>query len=85
VLVARSAVPDPCRLSLGPGEALAASLGDRALVVERSNVRRLVREGRASLARDGTARRLAAADERGYPLDDDRRILALLTARLAPQ
>ncbi len=84
-LTARAALPEPCALRLEAGQALAAPLSERALVVERSNVRALVRDGRAEMTRDGTARRLRRATEQGYPLGRDVVILAIVTARVAPR
>lgn len=83
LLVARSAVPQPCELALGRGQMAVVPLGERSVEVHRSNVRALAREGRAEVSRDATARLLAGADPRGFPLDEDLRILALVTARVA--
>jgi hypothetical protein len=84
VLVARSAVPEPCALALGRGRMAVVPLGERFVEVHRSNVRALAREGRAEVTRDATARLLAGAGERGFGLDEDLRIVALVTAHIAP-
>ena len=83
VLVARSELPSPCRIVLRRGAAAVVALRDRSVVVERSGLRAMAREGRARIGRDRTASLLARVDARGFPLDDDTLILALVTARPA--
>ncbi|MFW6108574.1 MAG: hypothetical protein ACOC8D_02045, partial [bacterium] len=83
VLVARSAVPEPCELALGRGGMAVVPLGQRAVEVHRSNVRALAGAGRAEVTEDATARLLAGVGERGFPLDRDLGVVALVTGRLA--
>jgi hypothetical protein len=80
VLVARSALPEPSDVRLGPAEAAVVTLGERAVTVTRSEARSDARDGRLRITRDGTARFLSRADERGFPLYEDDRIVAILTA-----
>ena len=85
VVVGRSTLPAPCNVRLKPGDAAVVPLGERFVEVQRSDVRRLLAQGSAQLVRDGTARLLARAGERGYPLKQDDRIIAVVTAAVVAE
>jgi len=79
LLVRKSTVPSPCSLRVKAGESLVVPLGDVSLLVAKSNFRAYVREGKARIQRDDTQKLLSRADARGYPLDEDVKVLVVLT------
>jgi len=78
-LLRKSAVPSPCSLRVKAGESLVVPLSDVAFLVAKSNFRAYVREGKARIQRDDTQKLLSRADARGYPLDEDVKVLVVLT------
>ncbi len=79
LLLRKSAVPSPCSLRVKAGESLVVPLGDVSFLVANSNLRAYVREGKARIQRDDTQKLLSRADARGYPLDEDVKVLVVLT------
>lgn len=79
MLLRKSAEPTPCSLRVRAGESLVVPLGDVSFLVAKSNLRAYAREGRVRIQRDDTQKLLSRADERGYPLDEDVRVLVVLT------
>ena len=79
MLSRKSTVPTPCSLVVKAGESLVVPLGDVSFLVAKSNFRAYAREGKARIQRDDTQKLLSRADARGYPLDEDVKVLVVLT------
>lgn len=85
VLTSKTQLPQPCNLRLKPGEALVVPIRLDSLVVNRSKVRALVKDGKAEVTRDQTARFLAGLDKKGYPVESGHVVLMTLSASLVTE
>jgi hypothetical protein len=85
VLTRKSRLPTPCRIRLKVDEAVVVPIQPDSLVVKRSNMRALVKHGKARMMKDPTARFLARLDERGYPAKRAERLFFIITARVASE
>ena len=85
VLRRASEVPGLCGIRVKPGQAVLVPIRRASLVVRRSNVRALVREGKAQMKKDGTAKFLAGLDARGYPIECERGLFLVLTASVVKE
>jgi len=79
VLVWKSAVPTPCAITVPSDQSVLIPLRERSLVVLRSPTRALAEKRKGGLRNDRTARFLSQFDKRGYPLEVDTAVLAVLT------